>query len=524
MSNTRNPPEQFKFNALDKVIAIFSPQRAVERVLLRAAMNGGYKAGGQSPSRANWTPIDGTGEMINKMSRDLMRRRARDAERNSDLAKGVLLAYKRNVVGKGIKLQARSSDEKFNVLAERIWRRWCKAENCDITGQQSMREMLNMIVLRYIVDGGVLIIKTLTKDKKGYHFKIQLREVDDLTSNGLQEASNGNAICDGVELDKYGKPTAYYFKKTDPNGYENYEVERIEADRVIFFWERNRPSEYREVSKLASSLPRMKDTDDFLETVNFAHKMAASLALFITQKFPDGLVGSFGRNADTILSKLAGTIGGEKKVEAISPGSILELEPGQEVQSVVPSGAAAETRQMVCTQARMIAAGQGLSHESASRDVSEVNYSSARQNLLEDQKTYSDIQLSLIECVLVKLYEEVIVTAYRNGDINQREYPKFYTDLEDYLECEFLAQGMPWIDPNKDAQAQKTRLENGTSNLKEECAREGKDWRDVLEQQALEKKYKEELGLIEKGGGENEPNNDKGAGSEGGENEGGNAG
>ncbi|MBQ8691274.1 MAG: phage portal protein [Phascolarctobacterium sp.] len=523
MSNTRNPPEQFRMNALDKVIAFFSPKAAVERILLRAMANGGYKAGGQSPSRANWMPIDGTGESINKMSREIMRRRARDAERNSDLAKGVLLAYKRNVVGKGIKLQARSSDEKFNVLAEKIWRRWCKAENCDVTGQQSMREILNMIILRFIVDGGILIIKTITKDKEGYHFKIQLREVDDLSSNGMEEAANGNTICDGVELDKYGKPVAYYLKETDPNGYSDYDVKRVEADRVIFFWERNRPSEYREVSKLASSLPRIKDTDDFLETVNFAHKMAASLALFITQKFPDGLVGGFGRNADTILNKLAGTIGGEKKVEAISPGSILELEPGQEVQSVVPSGAAAETRQMVCTQARMIAAGQGLSHESASRDVSEVNYSSARQNLLEDQKTYSDIQLSLIEKVLTKIYEEVIITAYQNGDIDPRLYPSFYTNLDDYLECEFLAQGMPWIDPNKDAQAQKTRLENGTSNLKEECARDGKDWRDVLKQQALEKEYKEELGLIQKGGGENEPKADEGTGGESGENESGDA-
>ena len=114
-------------------------------------------------SRANWTPINGTGESINQMSRPLMRARARDAERNSDITNGILLAYRRNVVGKGFTLQATSFDEDFNLEAEKVWRRWCKAKNCDITGKQSLREILNMLVERTIVDGGLILVKTIVK-------------------------------------------------------------------------------------------------------------------------------------------------------------------------------------------------------------------------------------------------------------------------------------------------------------------------------------------------------------------------
>lgn len=91
-----------------------------------------------------------------------------------------------------------------------------------------------MIVQRYKVDGGILIIKTYVKDAK-YPFKIQIREVDDIDGLGRIQADNGNVVVNGIELDKYNRPTAYYLKKTDPNGFTNYEIERVEAERVLFF-------------------------------------------------------------------------------------------------------------------------------------------------------------------------------------------------------------------------------------------------------------------------------------------------
>ena len=493
-NNVRNPTTESNLNFLDRAIAIFSPQIAYERMRFRNALNNGHKAGGQSASRANWTPIIGTGESINKISRDRMRARARDAERNSDIANGILLAYRRNIVGRGFNLQSRTKNEAFNELAEKLWRRWSKPENCDLTGQQSLREMLNMIVQRYKVDGGILIIKTYVKDAK-YPFKIQIREVDDIDGLGRIQADNGNVVVNGIELDKYNRPTAYYLKKTDPNGFTNYEIERVEAERVLFFWQRQRPSEYREISSLARSLPRIRDTDDYLETVSFAHKIAASLALVITQKFPDGIVGGMGRSLQTFLDKFGTPMPPEKKIQGFGGGDILYLEPGQDATSVIPTGAAAETKEFTTTQQRLAAAGQGLSHESASRDVSEVNYSSARQNLLEDEKTYLDIQMSLIEHVLCKMYEVVIKSSYQAGLIPVSEYPDFWTNLDDYLEHEFIPQGMPWIDPQKEANAKKIGIESMTLTRKDLAASEGKDWKEQLKQLAAEKQMMEELGL-----------------------------
>ena len=46
--------------------------------------NGAYDGGGWDRRNRNWSPVDGSGERVNQMSRDVLRLRARDLERNSD--------------------------------------------------------------------------------------------------------------------------------------------------------------------------------------------------------------------------------------------------------------------------------------------------------------------------------------------------------------------------------------------------------------------------------------------------------
>ena len=56
-------------------------------------------------------------------------------------------------------------------------------------------------------------------------------------------------------------------------------------------------------------------------------------------------------------------------------------------------------------------------------------------------------------------------------------------------ENKWMTEGMPWIDPLKEAQADDVQLQNCTTTLQEVCARNGKDWQEVLDQR--EREYKE---------------------------------
>ena len=55
--------------------------------------------------------------------------------------------------------------------------------------------------------------------------------------------------------------------------------------------------------------------------------------------------------------------------------------------------------------------------------------------------------------------------------------------------------GRGWVDPVKEAQACQIRMEIGLSTLEAECASQGLDWEEVLEQRAREKNKIKKMGL-----------------------------
>ena len=92
--------------AFDKIVAAVSPRRACEREAWRQQLEilRGYDAAGYGRLNAGWRVHNESAEVTDRFSRDVVRARARDLERNSDIAQSILHAYKRNVVGKGYTL------------------------------------------------------------------------------------------------------------------------------------------------------------------------------------------------------------------------------------------------------------------------------------------------------------------------------------------------------------------------------------------------------------------------------------
>ena len=82
--------------------------------------------------------------------------------------------------------------------------------------------------------------------------------------------------------------------------------------------------------------------------------------------------------------------------KTLTPGMIKELNAGDEVQVVNPTGQAADATSFVKLQQRLVGAGQGISYEATSRDMSETNYSSARQGAIEDELTFAEEEERLL--------------------------------------------------------------------------------------------------------------------------------
>lgn len=477
-------------NWLDRMIGIFSPRLAWYRATWRNSLRSFYDAGSTERLNSGWTQVNATAEQTDQGQRDIVRARARDLERNSDIAEAIIGPYVRNVVGTGIKLQAKvmkdkdTEDEKLNQEIEELWDEWCRPRNCDVTGQQSFNELQQMAVRRMRVDGGVFFIKVYT-DGGPVPFCLQAREVDELDTSKMTLGSQ-NRIVGGIEFDKYNKPIAYWFKRYSPDGFYTYESERIEAKRVIYLWNKNRPSQIREISPMAKTLPRARDINEFVEALSVKERILACLSVFITKQNPGGI----GRGA-----KIDDKSGYQMKT--ISPGMIHELQPGENITAVNPSGQSSNAKDFITTQQRLAGSGQGLSYEAVSRDMSQVNYSSARQGLLEDQRTYMMEQQYLIEHFCREVYTEFIISAVLSGKLNIKD---FWQNKQKYLKHVWIPPGWSWIDPLKEVKANSEALSTGQDTLSRICAERGEDWRDVLRQRAKEMQMAKELGITLTGG------------------------
>lgn len=471
-------------NWLEKTIAFFSPMAAYQREAWRKGYDElkSYDAGASDRLNAGWRAVNSSAETTDRTYRDTIRARARDLERNSDIQESIVGPFERNVVGSGFKLQAKTDDEDLNTKIEKLWKEWCKPRNCDVTFQQSFVEMLRMAVRRKKIDGGIIFVKRYTPGGV-VPFSLQIREVDDLDT--MRTGSHNIRIINGIEYNEFNRPIAYYFKKYDVNGFYSGDSERLEANDVIFLWNKRRPSQIREVSEMAPTITRIKDVNSFMEAVSVKERVAACLSVFITRQNPSGS-GGFGRQGKSTATSYDG--------KTLSPGMISELSPGDGIEVVNPAGQGSSAADFVRLQQRLAGSGQGISYEASSRDMSQVNYSSARQGLLEDQKTYQIEQNYLIDHLLTEVYETFLISAVLGGVITIKD---FWDKKKEFIQHEWTAPGMKWIDPMKEASANKVSLATNQTTLAEIAASSGQDWKEVVDQRARELKYMQEKGVVE---------------------------
>ena len=145
---------------------------------------------------------------------------------------------------------------------------------------------------------------------------------------------------------------------------------------------------------------------------------------------------------------------------------------------------------------RLIAASLGCTYEEISMDYSQTNYSSARAALIHAMAETESMQ-GIIEAQLVKPFYVAWLEAGRD-----RRYitpppgaPNFEDAVEAYAQAKWIGPKRGYIDPVKEILAAAARIEAGVSTLEDECAEQGKDWEEVMHQQAREMALRKELHL-----------------------------
>ena len=480
-------------NFLDAVIGFINPEAGARREAWRQNLEElrHYDAGSFDRLNAGWVAYNQSAEQTDRFSRETVRARARDLERNSDMANSVIGAYKRNVVGLGVTLQANTPSERLNEQIEEAWKEWCKRQNCDVTETQSFSQMTRMAVERKKVDGGILFRKCYLRGSGLVPFRLQALEVDELDTSAMIPHSQNNRVVGGIEYNSYNKPMGYWIKQYSVDGFSNIKPIYVPAKDIIFIFTKRRPSQIREMSDLSPTITRIRDANEFMTAVSVKERIAACLSVFIKKTIPTTGIGR-GVGPQT---REPGMMSYEGKT--ISPGMIKELNAGDEIQVVNPTGQATDEASYIKQQQRLVGAGQGLSYEATSRDMSQSNYSSARQGIIEDEQTYIEDK-ELFDEFRDEVYETFLISGVLSGLFDIKDFwdPE---KKKKYLDHEWVAAPKRWIDPLKEAQAMKIALQTGQKTFQQVAAENGRDWKDQVDDMVEVLEYGRKKG-VELGG------------------------
>jgi capsid protein len=66
---------------------------------------------------------------------------------------------------------------------------------------------------------------------------------------------------------------------------------------------------------------------------------------------------------------------------------------------------------------------------------------------------------------------------------------------DDWMRVSWVGPGWGWVDPVKEVESSTLAIGGGLSTLADECAAQGRDWEDVMNQRKREKDLMDELGL-----------------------------
>lgn len=492
------------------------PKPKARRVSMRM-----YDAARFDRLTSDWNTSTRKASSVIRTALPRLRDRSRDLAENSDYFKRFLKALNAGVIGAlGVKFQNKAKtpdgsalDKVVNDDIENQFKIWSKAINASVTRMKSFREIQRLAMECVARDGEVFIRKVIGYPNP-FGFALQIIEADEIDDTFDDTSTEGNIIRMGVELDKWGAPVAYYRRTIRPgddrHGIIGQNRERIEAKEIIHLFMEDRPNQVRGVPWAHTAMRRLHMLKAYEEAELTAARLAAAKMAFITSPVGDETdepePGEDGQDEGT----------GEAVME-FEPGMIERLEEGTEYTLSDPTHPAGNFAPFIKALLKGIAAGLNISYVSLSNDLEGVNFSSIRSGLLSERDGYIQTQEWFKDHFLDLFWPEWFIQA----ELRNRFSTFRPAEIDRVARPEWQGRRWPWVDPEKDAKANKINVDNAFVSRSQIIREQGKDPQEVAEEMRQDLETFDGLTVEDQtdGGEENgEETNDDGTtqGSEGG--------
>lgn len=466
-------------------------------------------------SLARWQPVRASADADLLPDLPMLVSRSRDSARNNGLASGYAQTTLDNVVGTGLRLSARPDyralgrdkawAQEWANNTEALWRSYADSFDCDASGQLNFQGLTSQVFRAGVVNGEAISLPLWIPDGRSrWSTRFLLVESDRLCNP--QNEMDSDRLRGGVEIDQYGRPLAYWLRKTHPGDWFGMflnaglagDWERIPAEtdwgrrRFLHVHEKERTGQTRGKPWYSPILGQFKMLDQYGKAELKSAVVSALIAAFIQTPLDSSVVAQhLGANPTSPeyqnwLSVM------RQYIAPLDGGAIIPIPPGTQVQEFNPSRPATAFDSFITSMLRHIAAGLNIPYELLAKDFSKTNYSSARAALLEGWRFFKSRRQWLATYWAAPAYHLWLEESVNLGLIDA---PAYYENRAAYGRCKWIGPGRGWIDPVKEAQAAGIRMDYYISTLEEECAEQGLDWEEVLEQRAVEHERMRQLGL-----------------------------
>jgi lambda family phage portal protein len=523
-------------NLIDKAVEFFSPEKAMRRTAARKVvevLNTGYSEGGASRTKKSmrgWKSLSSSPQEDIDLNLFTLRNRCRDLYMNAPLGRGAIQTTRTNVIGSGLRLKSRidfkflgmteEEADAWEQTTEREFSLWADSVHCDALRTNNFYEMQQLAQLMWLQSGDAFVVLK-QKDPlpyMPYGLRLHLIEADRVcTPNTLNNviadglfsvegtAANGNMVISGIEIDDSGAVVAYYICNRYPqsffitNNLAPLAWTRVEAfgpltgrPNVLQLMESERAEQRRGVPFLAPVIEPLKQLTRYTEAELMAAVVTGMFTVFVKTDAPSS------------SSPFGDLIPDEQQVAADDPtvyelgnGAINVMHPGESVEIANPGRPNTAFDGFVNSLARYIGAALEIPQELLQKSF-QSSYSAARAALLEAWKMFKMRRTWMAQDFCQPTYDEWLSQAVSMGRIKA---PRYFDDpviRKAWCGAEWNGPAAGQLDPVKEVNAAKTRVDNGFSTREQETMEiNGGNFDRNIQQAKREQKLMKEAGLGE---------------------------
>ena len=428
-------------------------------------------ASGNRLTSKHWANQRRSEQINQEIARDLntLRQRCRVVRQNNGFAAGMVETWVSDVIGaEGPKLQvivpqSDSASAEVSSFAKRyvrqvesLWNAW--AEMPDYSGEWSLVDLLQ-INEAMLWDNGEGLFQLVSSSSDRLPVSLRLLQIHPrLLKTPYFIGMKNRFIVNGIERTRDGRPLKYWIDQSPETEWDSgtgMDFISVRAENIIHDFDPIEPKQSRGIPRLAPVLDVVAQLQDYDRDVMQAARTAAMISAFIWSQDSEAEdIPEAGSSMELQPGTLMTLPGGwrPEQMQAQQPSAMYEMFRREKIR---------EIGRPVCMP-YMIAAADSSNH----------NFSSARFDAQGYDRVLKKRQRRLERRTLRPLLREIIKEGQIVGVVGPEPEGAQYV---------YVWPSRPHVDPIKEANAWRTRLEDGSAAQAHVCADYGLDVDQVRE-------------------------------------------